>query len=313
MQDAVLEIDEIAMKAISGQNLGNPTELKPLTISVENLNEAQRSAIGDRTVYEGLRITATSGGKSISEFEGGRMTISIPFTLPEGFDGRDFSAFHTAEDGSLYRHASGYADGAVTFRVAHFSDYIVLYDPHVPFTDIAADAWYTSSVHYVAREGLMVGVGGERFAPDTRLTRAMMVQILFNMEKDAKAEAEGRFTDVADDAWYAAAVNWAAENGIVQGMGDGIFNPNQEITREQLTQMLYNYAQFKHYDTTRSATLSRFADADQVSDWAKDALSWAVGEKLVNGFDTGDVKPGDGATRAQTAKVLTFFQESFTL
>ena len=111
------------------------------------------------------------------------------------------------------------------------------------------------------------------------------------------------FTDVAADAWYADAVNWAAAKGIVNGYGDGTFGPEDAITREQMAVLLYNYARFKGEDMTASADLSGFTDGDQVSDWAEYAMKWAVAEGLMNGSNNA-LNPLGTASRAEAAQVL---------
>ena len=173
----------------------------------------------------------------------------------------------------------------------------------LPFTDVAADAWYYDAVAYVYEKGMMTGTNdGTTFSPAMNLTRGMMAQVLFNIEKGT-APAEGSFTDVTADAWYAGAVNWAAANGIVGGYGNGKFGPEDSITREQMAVLLYNYAKFKGEDMTATADLSTFSDGDQVSDWAEYAMKWAVGEKLINGSNNA-LNPLGTACRAEVAQIL---------
>ena len=173
----------------------------------------------------------------------------------------------------------------------------------LPFTDVAADAWYYDAVAYVYEKGMMTGTNdGTTFSPAMNLTRGMMAQVLFNIEKGT-APAEGSFTDVTADAWYAGAVNWAAANGIVGGYGNGKFGPEDSITREQMAVLLYNYAKFKGEDMTATADLSAFSDGDQVSGWAEYAMKWAVGEKLISGSNNA-LNPLGTASRAEVAQVL---------
>ena len=146
----------------------------------------------------------------------------------------------------------------------------------LPFTDVAADAWYYDAVAYVYENGMMTGTNdGSTFSPSMNLTRGMMAQVMFNIEKGT-APADGSFTDVAADAWYADAVNWAAANGIVDGYGDGKFGPEDSITREQMAVLLYNYAKFKGYDMTATTDLTAFSDDEKVSDWAEYAMKLSL-------------------------------------
>ena len=182
-------------------------------------------------------------------------------------------------------------------------------DDTLPFTDVAADAWYYEAVAYVYEQGMMNGTNdGTTFSPAMNLTRGMMAQILYNLEKGT-APAEGTFTDVAADAWYADAVNWAAANGIVNGYGSGKFGPEDSITREQMAVLLYNYAKFKGYDLTAYGDLTAFADDEKVSDWAEQAMKWAVGEKLINGSNNA-LNPLGTASRAEVAQILMNFGQN---
>ena len=142
------------------------------------------------------------------------------------------------------------------------------------------------------------------------MTRAMLAQVLYNLE--GKPAATGApFQDVAPGQWYANAVAWAAENGIVSGYGNGRFGPNDPITREQLATILHRYASKKGYDTSASASLSGFSDSASVSGYAQEALSWAVGAKLVSGMGNNALNPAGTATRAQVATILMRFCENF--
>lgn len=182
-------------------------------------------------------------------------------------------------------------------------------DNTLPFADVAADAWYYEAVAYVYEKGMMNGTNdGTTFSPAMNLTRGMMAQILYNLEKGT-APAEGTFTDVAADAWYADAVNWAAANGIVNGYGSGKFGPEDSITREQMAVLLYNYAKFKGYDMTTSCDLTTFSDDEKVSDWAEYTMKWAVGEKLINGSNNA-LNPLGTASRAEVAQILMNFGQN---
>lgn len=308
-----LVLDELAVKAIAQADDGLSSTLTAELVGQDELKEAQKEALARQTTYGVLRLGLATTAKEITSFGGGRMTVRIPFAVPAGYRGRNFSVFFVTEGGGLSRHATGYADGMLSFRIAHFSDFVVLNDPIVSFDDVSDDAWYTDVVDYVARSGIMVGSAGQ-FTPEAGLTRAMFAQILYNMESGATANSLDHFADVSPDAWYVEAVNWAVEAGVVSGVGNDRFAPETAITREQLAVMLYNYARYKDYDTSRSVGLSRFSDYDHVASWAEQAMSWAAGEKLFSGVSAANgyaLIPNGGATRAQTAKVLTYFCESY--
>lgn len=180
----------------------------------------------------------------------------------------------------------------------------------LPFTDVTEGNWFYKAVAYVYEQKLMSGVSETEFAPQTSLTRAMLAQVLYNMENQPEVTTTGAFTDVPDHQWYANAVNWAASENIVAGMGDGIFAPNSPVTREQMAAILYRYAQYKGYDTTKTADISDFADSNKTSAWAVPAMQWAVGTGLISGQGDGILAPSGTATRAEVAQILMNFCEN---
>ena len=174
------------------------------------------------------------------------------------------------------------------------------------FIDVAPDAWYKDAVQYAYDNGLMTGVSDTEFAPEATTTRAMIVSILARLENVTTAQAAG-FADVNDNDWYATAVNWAANVGVVNGYEDNTFRPNTAITREQLAAILMNYAAYKGYDVSARADLSHYSDADSISSWANDVLLWAVAEGLLTGVTDDTIAPQAHATRAQVAAILQRF------
>ncbi|MEA4932624.1 MAG: S-layer homology domain-containing protein, partial [Lawsonibacter sp.] len=173
------------------------------------------------------------------------------------------------------------------------------------FADVAEGAWYRTAVNYVYGKGLMSGMGNDSFAPDTTLTRAMLAQMLFKLG-GAQAGGNSSFTDVDSNAWYAAAVNWAAANGIVSGVGDGSFAPEASITREQLAVMLWKYA---GAPSANHDLLNGFTDVGEASDYAVQALAWAVENGIIAGQGNGTLAPGGQATRAQVAQMFMSYLE----
>ena len=179
--------------------------------------------------------------------------------------------------------------------------------PAMPFTDVHEGDWFYEEVLYAYENGLMNGVGDNRFAPNSATTRGMLVTILYRLEGEPAVTGEADFDDVGD-TWYTDAVIWAAANDIVNGIGDNQFGPENTLTREQLVTMLYRYAQNKGYDVTASADLSGYPDADKIQSWAQEAMTWAVAEGIVEGMD-GNLNPAGSATRAQIATILMRFCE----
>lgn len=178
------------------------------------------------------------------------------------------------------------------------------------FLDVSRNDWFYSAVEYVVNHDVMSGVSDSSFAPNATLTRGMLVQILYNLEDRPDNNGINIFTDVTTDAWYTDAVIWANNENIVSGMGEGIFAPNAEITREQMALMLYNYAQCKGYDVSASAELSAFTDGADVSSWASHAVQWAVAEGLMSGMGNGTLAPQGTATRAEVSSIMMRFMEN---
>ena len=178
-----------------------------------------------------------------------------------------------------------------------------------PFTDVAEDAWYYEYVAYVYRNNLFLGTSDTTFEPDTTMTRAMFVRLLANYEGvdfTQYEDAELPFTDVDMDEWYGTAVAWAYENEVVLGTSETTFNPGDEITREQMCLMLVNYMNYKEIVLADTKTVS-FTDADQIADWAKDAVELCAAAEIVKGPGDGSFNPKGIASRAEVATLITNF------
>lgn len=180
--------------------------------------------------------------------------------------------------------------------------------PMSGYTDLNMGEWYHDGIHYCLDEGLMDGVDAGMFAPNATTSRAMIVTILWRLQGSPEVEATETFTDVSPDAWYAKAIAWAVAEGVADGYGEGLFGPNDAITREQLAAMLWRYAA----SPETGGDLSAFADGDDTSDWAQQAMSWAVAQGLITGVDSDRLDPKGQATRAQTATILMRFAQSET-
>lgn len=177
------------------------------------------------------------------------------------------------------------------------------------FTDLPdVTNWAHTGIDYVIENKLFNGTGSTTFSPDLTMTRGMLVTVLYRFVGEP-AEGESIFTDVPAKAYYASAVAWAAKEGIVNGVGNNRFNPDGTITREQMATILFRFAMKYDYNTDLREDFSTFTDGNAVSGYARDALSWAVGMKLINGSN-GKLMPQDGATRAQVAAILMRFIEN---
>ncbi len=200
-------------------------------------------------------------------------------------------------------------DGKVTITVTFRCDGGELCPGH-HLTDVSKDAWYHAAVDYAVEHGIMEGVSETEFSPNTEVTRAQAVQILYNLEGQPTVDGDNEFTDVF--GWYEAAVTWAAQTGVATGYGDGTFQPGDNITRQEFAQMLYNYAKYKGYDLSAEGDLSQFPDSGSVADWAEAAMRWANGNELINGHDDGTIDAAGTAIRAQAASILMKFDQNLT-
>ena len=175
-----------------------------------------------------------------------------------------------------------------------------------PFVDASSTAWYYNSVKYAYDNDLFNGTSWNRFEPESTMTRAMLVSVLYRMEGSPNAEGNSGFNDLSQD-WYKDAVLWAKQNGIVSGVSTTSFAPNQPVTREQIASILYRYAAYKNYNVLGLTDLSGFGDAQNVSAYAVIPMQWAVKEGYISGFPGKILAPRQGATRAQVASVLERF------
>ena len=184
--------------------------------------------------------------------------------------------------------------------------------PSGKFVDVNPKEWYHPYVDYAVEHGLFGGTSANTFEPETAMTRAMLVTVLWRYEGQPKGY-ENTFTDVnaKSGSWYIDAVAWAAANNIVGGVGNGKFDPEGKITREQMATILFRYAKWKGIDTNKRNDLSVFPDGSKVESWAKDAVQWTVAEKIINGSD-GKLLPQGNATRAQVATILMRFVKSLS-
>ena len=178
----------------------------------------------------------------------------------------------------------------------------------LPFTDVPEGYWAETAIRYVWENGLMNGTSDSTFNPNGITTRGQIVTILWRLSGSPVVNYLMDFSDVDPAAWYGEAIRWAASEGIAGGYGGGVFGPNDPITREQLAVMLYRYAQHEGYDTTQGGMAIReYADYDQISDFALEALNWAVSAGIISGTSATTLSPSGSATRAQVAVILMRF------
>lgn len=270
---------------------------------------------GGVTTYAVTVEDAENGKVTRSPARAGRGTTVTITTAPD--DGYELDKLTVTDARGSELELTDKGNGKYTFRMpaskvtveAVFTE--ILPEP-LPFIDVDEDAWYADAVRYVYEHDLMAGYGGDLFGPNDELSRAQFCQIIYNMEDQPTVTGSSAFTDVADGAWYANAVTWAAENGIVSGYGGGLFGPEDNITREQFAAILYRYAQAKGYGTTASFDLSAYGDVSDVSAWAISVMQWACGKDIIKGTSPTTLAPQGTATRAQAATMLQRFCEQYS-
>ncbi|USF28331.1 hypothetical protein N510_003290 [Firmicutes bacterium ASF500] len=184
---------------------------------------------------------------------------------------------------------------------------------HTPFFDVNQNDWFYAPVNYAYERGLFSGMDENHFDPGGSMNRAMLMSVLHRLAGSPSDGGALSFADVPDGQWYSQAVRWGAAQGITSGTGEGIFSPFNQVTREQTVVMLYNYTtKYLKRGTGAVANLSDYQDLDRVSDWARPAMAWAVGQGIVSGVNNGGrltLEPQRGATRAEMATMLQAFSE----
>ena len=166
-------------------------------------------------------------------------------------------------------------------------------------------------IAYNFNNKLMTGTSTTEFSPNETLSRAMLITLLYKLD-GATNTAKNYFTDVEEGTWYTDAVAWAAANKIVSGVSATEFAPHKNITREEMAAMIKNYSDYKKYDTSKRADLSKFVDAKGISSWAIEAIKWANAEGIINGTNDSRINPENTATRAEAATLITKYIINFT-
>lgn len=178
-----------------------------------------------------------------------------------------------------------------------------------PFTDVRSTDWFYDAVNYVYSEGIMDGTSVYMFSPNNATSRGMLVTILWRLAGQPVVTGTS-FSDVSSSSYYYYAVLWASKYGIVDGLGNNMFGPDQAITREQFAVILYRYAQHCGYSTSANSTLVGYADSNKISSYALTAMRWACGAGLFEGDERANLNPQGQTTRAAAAKLLMTFQEN---
>ena len=240
--------------------------------------------------------------KTISESAFSDLGQAISVYIPDSVTEIHPLAFAGATSVTIYGTAGSEVE---RFAKAHGYTFVAAEVNMLPFTDVRQGAWYYPAVFYAYFNGVMNGVSSTRFAPTQPMSRAMLVQVLYNLSGSPSEDAG--FADVAEGSWYYNAVCWAAANGIVNGKSPTRFAPNDPVTRQQAVTILQRYAAgFGPAEGSEDA-LSGFEDEAKVSAYARPAMCWAVETGLITGTTSTTLSPNSPMTRAQIATVLMRF------
>lgn len=240
------------------------------------------------------------------------VTINVPYTLKEGEDPAGVCLWFMDDNGNLTKIPSSFdpETALLTATLAHQSLYLIGYDPVAlwqnVFGDVQSGTWYYDSVAYAEMNGLFTGYGDGNFGPNDGMTRAMFAQVLWNMDGSPAVTIDNPFSDV-EDIWYKSAVLWAYDSGIIAGVGDGRFAPEQKITRQEIMLMLWNYADFKGYDIPVNRDLMNWKDKDSIAPWAQTAVEDLYKAGVISHKGDETVAAKDNATRAEAAAMLHSF------
>lgn len=237
-------------------------------------------------------------------------TVSITATPDIGYK-IDKLAVYTSEGNEITLVNNG--DGKFTFQMPNGNVSIEVSFKEIPkadFIDVKPDTWYADAVEYVFENSMMNGTSDNEFSPNQTTTRGMIVTILYRLENEPEVYGVTSFIDVTDDKYYSDAIKWAAQNGIISGVTNTEFAPDNYITREQMAVILYRYSKFKGYDISNSADISSYKDAANIGEYAYAAMSWANATGLITGTSINELKPSGNAVRAQVATILMRFCEN---
>ena len=270
----------------SGGSISTPT-----TYAV-NVNAATNGAVAadKKTAAKGTTVTVTASPSKGYVVDGVKVVDK---------DGKDVAV--TGKDGKYVFTMPGSAVTVTgTFKAETPAP------AALPFTDVKSGDWFYPAVQYAYAQGLMTGTSATTFAPNGTMNRAMIVTVLYRLEKSPAVTGAFKFTDVPAGQWYSDAVAWAAANKIVNGYDETTFGPMNAVTREQMAAILFRYEQYKGLENvTLEENLNRFPDQNKISAYAIPALQWAVGQKIINGNADGTLDPTGTATRAQVAQIFT--------
>ncbi|TYQ16243.1 UNVERIFIED_CONTAM: Bacterial surface proteins containing Ig-like domains [Acetivibrio alkalicellulosi] len=308
--DKLNELDELDIKGdveitFNKEALINLKDGEKVSISVTEvdsttLNIDRKDIIGNRPAYS---FKANLDGQTISNFGEGLIRIAIPYMLRAGEDSNSILVYYVDDKGSLIPTISSYMNGHVKFITQHFSTFAVGYNK-VDFSDV--DGWYEDAVSFLSSREIISGVGNNLFEPQRNVTRAELARILASLAgADLSLYKQTSFNDVKDSDWFMPSVEWARDKGIVKGVGEGLFNPNALVTRQDLAVMINNYVNvMSNMELSTKRESNKFNDSESIASYANEAVSNLYRASVISGKPGNLYDPKGNATRAETAAMI---------
>ena len=275
---------------------GSTVTLTVAPVDTDELNSRQQAAVGDAPVFD---LTIRSGSTVISDFDGGLVTVSIPYELPSNQDPAGVVVWFMDDDGNITPCETMYdtRTETVIFTTRHFSKYVIGYEEPTVFTDVSEDAYYADAVLWAVANGVTYGTSATTFSPDMAVSRAQMVTFLWRAHGSPKATGANPFTDVSTSDYYYDAVLWAVANGVTNGTSATTFSPDMAVTRAQAVTFQWRAA--------GSPVVSGSSFGDVAADaYYVNAVTWAVANGITNGTGGNTFSPDVVVSRAQAVTFL---------
>lgn len=297
---ASVALDSTSLASLANQATGT-VSLSVAPTAVSTLTSAQQQAVGNATVID---VSIAAGGKNITDFGGGTLSISVAYALPSGVTAANVQVFYLTSGGALQAHETSYSRGVVSFTTTHLSKYVIGTKDMagVSFDDVVIGSYYYDAVAWAAKNNITNGISATMFGPNNACTRAQIVTFLWRSAGSPEpASSLNPFTDVDSGAYYYKAVLWAVEKGITTGVTATTFAPNATCTRAQAVTFLY-----RSKGTPAASGVGSFTDVPDGAYYAN-AVAWAVKANVTTGTSATTFSPNNNCTRAQ---IVTFLYRS---
>lgn len=302
-----LDFDQKAIEVIYETSEGDTLRIVAEETDKSTLSPSDLLKVQGRPVYE---FSVWRGSEKITDFKDGQVTVHIPYTLLPGENPNAVVVYYLESNGNL-KLVNGFYDAAtksILFKTSHFSHFSIGYNP-VNFMDVQSGDWYKAAVDFIGARGITSGIRAGVFGPETKLTRAQFIVLMMNayqieVKDMAASSTVENFSDAGED-YYTSYLLKAKEMGLTAGVGDNMFAPKRQITRQEMFVMLYNTLDSLGVLTasTQSGDPIFFQDSGQLAPWAEEATQALTQRKIIAG-DNGRLNPEGTATRAEMSQLL---------